>query len=133
MNRTGNMIQGKPYLFQGALAANTSAVYEKELFQSGTISNLHIKFAAGENGTLHIRPMVIQNGEIPIDLINYEENLNQYVSGDDEHFDFKCFMPVENGTKIRLVCDNTGAYASFIDVAIVVDYIDNVREYSVIK
>ena len=133
MNRIGASYQGKPYIFQGALNANTAATYEKELTASGTITNVHIKFAAGENGTLHIRPMVIQNGEIPIDLVNYDATLNQFISGDDEAFDLKCFMPVENGTKIRIECDNTGAYASFVDVVVIVDYVETVREYSVIN
>lgn len=133
LNRTGNILQGKPYVFQGSLAANTSAVYEKELYSAGTITGLHIRFAAGENGTLHIKPMVIQNGEIPIDLINYADGLNDYISGDDETFDFKAYMPVENGTKLRMVCDNQGAYTSFVDIAVIVDYVDTVREYSVIE
>ena len=133
MKRDGLLYTGKPYVFQGALAAGTATTYEMELTAPGKITELHIKFAAGENGTLHIRPMVIQNGEIPIDLVAYGPGLNNFISGDDEQFNFKCFMPIENGAKIRIVADNQGAYTSFVDVAVIVDYADIVREYSVIE
>lgn len=133
INKNGIIYTGKPYVFQGGLAAGTAATYESELTAPGTITDIHIKFAAGENGTLHIRPMVIQNGEIPIDLVSYGPGLNQFVSGDDEQFNFKCFMPVENGTKIRINADNTGAYLSFVDVAVIVEYADTIREYSIIE
>lgn len=133
MNKTGALLQGKPFIFQGALAGNTSKTYEATITTSGHIESMHIKFAAGENGTLHIRPMVIQNGQIPMELVNYDPGLNQFISGDDESFDLKCYMPVENGTKIRIICDNTGANVSFVDVVIVVEYADYVGEFSVIK
>ena len=133
MQRTGMLIQGKSYVFQGALAANTSAVYEMDITSSGHIDKVSVKFAAGENGTLHITPMVIQNGEIPQFLAAFSPGLNNYVSGDDEYIELPCFIPVENGSKIRIIADNQGAYASFVDVIVSVQYRDAIREVSVIN
>lgn len=131
--RNGAILTGKPFVFQGAIDAHTAHTFSEIITASGHIETINIKFAAGENGTLKVRPMVIQNGQIPIDLIKYANGLNQYVSGDDESFTFKCYMPVENGTELRIIVDNTGDYTSFLDVAVIIEFADYIAEYSVIK
>lgn len=132
MNRTGTQNQGKSYVFQGALEAHTNKLYEMDIVANGYIDNVSVKFAAGENGTLHIKPIVIQNGEIPMEMVNFAVDLNPYISGDDEKIELPCYLPVENGSKIRVIAENTGDYTSYVDVIVSVQYHDMVTETSVI-
>lgn len=120
-----------PYIFRESLAAGTSDTYEVELTGIGYIREIRINFAAGENGTLHIRPYVILNGEIVTELLRFGA-ADKYISGDDETLVLSCYQAIENHAKLLVYADNTGAGASQISVDVMVEYIDVQRIESVI-
>lgn len=120
-----------PIVFRETLAAGTSATYESELSGIGYIREMLINFAAGENGTLHLRPYVVLNGEIVIDLLKYGAS-KKYFSGDDAQFRLPCYQAIENHAKLCIDADNTGAGDSEISVDVMVEYIDVQRIDSVI-
>ena len=125
--------QEVPILIQDTLAAGSTKDYTFELSASGRIKKVHIKFATGENGTLHIHPFVIQNGEIPTEILKFAAGSQNYVAGDDEHFDFDCYLPVENHAVLHVIADNTGAAPSMVDVAVIVEYFNAIRHDGVIN
>ena len=130
MNFTGSQIKNEPIVFADSLAAGTSKTYKKELTGNGHISKVTVTFAVGENGTLHIRPYVILNGNILQELINYGGN--RYIAGDSEKFELECFQPIETHAVLYVEADNQGAAASMVDVIVNVNYEDYIQEASVI-
>lgn len=121
-----------PVLFSATVAAGAHTIYKAEITGNGQVKHFRARFAVGENGTLQLRPYVINNGNITINLCDFAENGNNYISGDDENFDFDCYVPVETHAVLCLEVNNTGAYASRLDCAIVVQYEDFIEEETII-
>lgn len=115
-----------PYIFRESLPAGTSKLFDVELTGIGHIRKLVINFAAGENGTLHIRPYIILNGEIIIDLLRYG-GTDQFVSGDDEQITLDCNQAIENKAHLCIFADNVGPGASQVNVNAIVEYMDMIR------
>ncbi len=120
-----------PYIFRESLAANASKTYEVEISGIGYVREILINFAAGENGTLHIRPYVILNGEILIDLLRYGAD-DKYISGDNSQFSLQCYQAIENHAKLCIFADNTGPGDSEVSVDVMIEYVDIQRIESVI-
>lgn len=110
----------------------TKKTLSYELTGNGSIRRFYVRFAVGENGTLHIRPYVILNGNIRVDLCNFAEGGNNYISGDDETISFDCFVPVETHAVAYVEAENVGEYESIIDAAMVVQYEDYIEAESIV-
>ena len=130
MNFTGSQIKSEPIIFADSLAAGTKKTYSYELTGDGHIDKVTVTFATGENGTLHIRPYVILNGNITQELCRYGGN--RYIAGDSEKFELSCFQPIEKKAMLYIEADNTGASASMVDVIVNVTYEDYIKESSII-
>lgn len=119
-----------PYIFRKDIPAGQKGKVEVELTASGFVRQLIVTFATGENGTLHLRPMVIANGGIPFDLLQYAAD--PYINGDDTSFPIACFQEIENGAKLRIEYENTGTGTSKLSVDAIVQYNDYVTERNII-
>lgn len=112
-------------VFRQSVAPGESGYLDCDITAHGFVRSGRIRFAAGENGTLHIRPVIILPGNIQIDLLKYAKGGKQYISGDDETIVFDVKMEVENNTIARVYFDNTGGDGtanSEVDVDIEVEY-----------
>ena len=109
-----------PYVFRKAVPAGEKGVMEIELTGHGFATEVVIIFAAGENGTLQIRPYVMHPGELINDLLRYAGD--NFISGDDSTYRLPCYQEIENHTKLRLAYENTAA-AGTADSQIMVDVI----------
>ena len=101
----------------------------------GFVRSVKIRFAAGENGTLHIRPVVIIPQDIMIDLFKYAAGGDQYVSGDDEAMNSSVKIEVENHAVARVFYYNTGEPGtanSQVNVDIEVEYFEIVEPVNII-
>jgi hypothetical protein len=90
------------------------------LTSHGYVNKVTVNFAAGENGTLHLRPYVVLPGEITQELLKYAGDL--YISGDDCTYELPCYQEIENYTELRVAYDNVGEVGS-ADSQIMVDII----------
>ena len=122
----------RPVLFRKTIAAGDKGCMEAELAAHGVVKRVRVRFAAGENGTLHVRPQAIIPQEIAIDLLQYAEGGDKYISGDDETYEVDCKVEIENHAKIRVWYDNTGSAASFLDVDVEVEYFAIVEPENII-
>lgn len=113
-----------PIVFSDTLSANTKKTYSAELTGNGRIKQINITFATGENGTLHLTPYVIWNGNIRKDLLNYADGADKYIAGDGVNFKFDSYVPIETHAKLCLDADNTGTGASYVDMVVIVEYED---------
>lgn len=104
----------------------------KELTGNGQIKRFHARFACGENGTLHLNPYVILNGNITIKLCDFAKGGDDYIAGDNEEISFDCYVPVETHALACLDVENVGEYPSIVDAAIVVQYEDFIEPESIV-
>lgn len=121
----------KSIVFNESVPAGASGYIDAELDAWGEINSMRVRFAAGENGTLHLRPLVIIPPDLTGDLLQYANGSNKYISGDDENITFDLKYEIENHAKIRLCYENTATDAdsadSIVNVVIGVTYYDIVE------
>lgn len=110
----------------------TKKKFMAELTGNGQIKRFHCRFALGENGTLHIKPYVILNGNIRVDLCAFASNGDNYISGDNEEIAFDCYVPVETHAVAYVEAENVGEYESILDAAMVVQYEDYIEPESIV-
>lgn len=121
-----------PIVFSDVLAAGTKKTYKSELTGNGFIKKINITFAAGENGTLHITPYVLWNGNIRKDLLHYAAGSARYIAGDNINYNLDDNTPIEPNAILCVDAENIGVGSSFVDVVITVVYEDNIQFKTII-
>lgn len=109
-----------PYIFRKSVPAGDSGYMSIPLTGHGFVTKCTVNFAAGENGTLHLRPYVVIPGEITQELLRYAGD--SYISGDDCTYELPCYQEIENHTELRVAYENVGKVGS-ADSQIMVDII----------
>jgi len=122
----------KTYVFRKTITPGDSGYIDAELSAHGFVKAVKIRFAAGENGTLHIRPTVVIPQDIPIDLLSYAQGGDKFVSGDDETVSSDVKFEIENHAILRVWYDNQGIGNSFLNVDIEVEYFSVVEPTNII-
>lgn len=125
----------KVYPFRKFIPAGESGSVEVPLVSHGVVENVKVRFASGENATLHIRPVAVIPQEIEIDLFVYPEGCDPYVSGDMEVMDSDIGVEIENHALIRVYYENTGGLGtadSFLNVDVTVKYFSIVEPENII-
>jgi hypothetical protein len=107
-------------------------IFSADLTGNGQINHFRARFACGENGTLHLRPYVILNGNIRVDLCNFAAGGDQYIAGDNEEIEFDCYVPIETHAVAYVEAENTGEYPSLVDAAMTVQYEDFIESESIV-
>ncbi len=114
-------------IFRKLVDGGSDGVLVKDLATHGVITGVTIRYAAGESGTLRIRPLVVHPGNITVDLLSYADNGDNYVSGDDETIKSDISIEIERKSQIQIEYENTGIEESFVNVDVEVTYFE-VRE-----
>lgn len=117
--------------FAGA-STPSAKILSADLTGNGQINHFRARFACGENGTLHLKPYVILNGNIRIDLCNFAQGGDQYIAGDNEEIEFDCYVPIETHAVAYVEAENTGEYPSLVDAAMTVQYEDFIESESIV-
>lgn len=121
--------------YRKAIPAGGSGWLDIPIKAHGFVDFIRIRFAAGEAGTLHIRPVVILPQDILIDLITYAENGDHYISGDNETIEINIKREVENHSIARVFYENTGEAGSTdsqLNVDIGVTYFEIIEPANII-
>jgi len=116
----------------GGESVNTKIIFSADLTGNGQINHFRARFACGENGTLHLRPYVILNGNIRVNLCNFAQGGDQYIAGDNEEIEFDCYVPIETHATAYVEAENTGEYPSLVDAAMTVQYEDFIESESIV-
>lgn len=112
--------------------STTKKMFSADITGNGQINGFYARFACGENGTLHLKPYVILNGNIRVDLCNFAQGGDQYLAGDNETISFDCFVPVETHAVAYVEAENVGGYPSIVDAAMTVQYEDFIESESIV-
>ena len=129
MHRNGSAM--RPVIFRQKVAPGEKLHLESTLEGNGSITELIVTFAAGENGTLHITPYVILNGNIRQELLIYGGD-EHYISGDSVSHKLPCYQPIERHATLCVDAENVGAAESVVSVDVIVRYNDIVTERTII-
>ncbi|WP_353853165.1 hypothetical protein [Dehalobacter restrictus] len=109
--------------FRVNLAAGEEVTLTERIKSDGTIESMRARFYAGQENCLQIRPCVLQKGRKSlIDLLTYPEGTVNYISGEDDTFEYPVVLSVQNDDEIKLYCKNVGDYEYTIVIDIVIDY-----------
>lgn len=122
-------------VYRKAIPAGASGYLDIPITAHGYIDFVRCRFAAGEAGTLHIRPVAILPQEILIDLLVYASGGDKYLSGDDETIEVSIKKEVENHSICRVYYENTGEPGSAdsqLNVDIGVTYFELVEPKNII-
>lgn len=121
-------------IFRKKIPANTEGFLDLGITAHGYVRSVKTRFAAGENGTLQVRPVVIVPQDIMIDLFKYAAE--PYLSGDDETVQSDIKVEVENHTIARVYYKNTAtdpdSADSFLNVDIEVEYFEIIEPANII-
>lgn len=121
-------------IFRKKIPANTEGFLDLNITAHGYVRSVKTRFAAGENGTLQVRPVVIVPQDIMIDLFKYAAE--PYLSGDDETVQSDIKVEVENHTIARVYYKNIAtdpdSADSFLNVDIEVEYFEIIEPANII-
>lgn len=109
----------KTYVFRQSVPYSQSGYLDCNCVAHGFVEKVKVRFAAGENGTLRIRPVLIIPQEIQIDLLDYAGD--KFVSGDDETIESTVRFETENNAVLRVYYDNISTDALSADSVVNVD------------
>jgi len=124
----------KAYTFRRRVPAGEAGYIDQRVSSHGYVNSLRVRFAAGENGTLKIRPVMIIPPEIQIDLYGYADD-DKWLIGDNELIESGISFETENDAVLRIYYENTadeGTVDSFVNVDIGVTYYSVVEVENVI-
>lgn len=109
--------------FDKVIPAGQTLEFTSKVKDDGTIEKLTVKFYIGQEKGLRVIPTVIHNNNQPEALITYPTGTEQYLSGDDDYFDFPIVVPVALNDVIKLKAINTDStYDYHLTAAITIDY-----------
>lgn len=118
--------------FRKVVLPGESGYLDAPITAHGNITDVKIRFAAGENGTLKVRPVQIIPQDIMIDLLDYAKGAERFISGDDETFHAMVKFETENNAIARVYYENTGIGNSFLNVDITVQFYEIIEPANII-
>lgn len=86
---------------------------------NGAVKQLRIRFYPGVERALHVRPYVLHKAQLPENIITYVQESEQYISGDDDFYEFPCLIPVEYDDEVKVWARNDNdvyLYTLVVDV-----------------
>jgi len=109
--------------FRKILTVGQETTMKEFIKDDGTIEGLRVRFNQGQQGSLLVRPYIEVKGGSIIDLVTYQQDSDQYLSGDDDKFEFDISLPVGRNDQICVYAKNNSAtYGRTVVVDIIVDY-----------
>lgn len=109
--------------FRKVLAAGEDVILKSRILADGTIEGLRAKFYPGQENTLQVRPCLWQTGRnVLVDLVTYAEGTDQFISGDDDYFEYPITQDCLKDDEIWVIAKNTGEYPYTIVIDVSIDY-----------
>jgi hypothetical protein len=103
--------------------STTMAVYREVVKADGTVEELRVRFYQGQQKSLQVTPHVNHKGNQFESLVNYADNTDQFLSGDNDYFVMPVVVSVEYLDYIEVYVTNTDATNAYtLSVDVIVDY-----------
>ena len=126
----------RAYNFFKEVPYNTDGQIEQLLTADGFVNSIRVRFATGENGTLFLRPVIIINPDIIIDLFRFGSGADRWISGDSETISIDLHYEIEANSRLVVFYKNTAenpeTVPSRVDVNVGVTYYSMVEPEGII-
>lgn len=109
--------------FVKTIQPNTTEILKERIKDNGTVEEVRIRFYAGVERSLKVRPYVMHDNRKPEDIFTYPEGTDKYITGDDDYLDFPVSVDVELDDEMVIWVNNDNlSYPYTLAVFVVVSY-----------
>ena len=108
--------------FRKTIPAGEREKIEERIKGDGTVENLNIKFYIGQELYLKVMPYIRHIGNKIQYMVTVAGEDNNWLTGDDDDFNFNICIPVSNDDILVVEYDNTSSYDYNLVVNIAIDY-----------
>lgn len=121
----------KEYMvFRKTIPANTTIpiVFKERIKGDGTVESLDVRFYIGQQKMLQVNPYIEHKNEMIESLVQFQDDCDQFLAGDDDRFSFNPIIPVENNEQVCVsVINNDPVNDYTLMVTVGVDYYGGTR------
>lgn len=116
------MNKQEPLLFRQNVPKGTTINLRERIKADGTIEKVIVRFFAGQEMDLKVKPQLVKKGDMYVDLIKYVGD-EKTLSGEDDTFTFDTSLAVENDDEILITAENINLDFDYTLMCIVqIDY-----------
>lgn len=109
--------------FQRVIQPNTTEIIKERLKMNGMIEKVTIRFYAGCEKSLKVRPYVQHHGEKMQDMFTFPEGAEKFIAGDDDLYEYDVAIEIFNDDELHVWVNNTDLnYAYTLNCFIAVNY-----------
>lgn len=113
----------EPISFVAVIPPLQTRKFAERVKADGTVEKLKVRFFAGQEKSLQVRPYILHKGRKIEDLVTYPEGTNEYLCGDDDYLEFDLSIPVENDDEIVIAVSNMDIDDPYtLNVSVMIDY-----------
>jgi hypothetical protein len=121
--KRGQEMKKEVLSFRKEIAPNSVENLKEMIKDNGAIEEVRIRFYAGQERSLQVRPYVTHNGGITEDMFTYVGGTENILSGDDDYFVFPVNVEVKYDEHVNVWVSNISAdYTYTLAVDIVIAY-----------
>jgi hypothetical protein len=109
--------------FRQDVPAGETVIIKERIKDNGTIEQVRVRFYAGQEKELQVRPYVEHHARNSEDVISYAEGTQPFLSGEDDEFIFPCAVDVQYDDSFVVWAKNNDlVYTYTVSVDVVISY-----------
>lgn len=110
-------------VFRKDVSGGETIILDERIKSNGRIVEVRVRFYDGSEGSFHVRPYVLHKGSLQENVVSYPDQGEQFISGNDDYFNFPVSVDVENDDQLKVWAENTSTflYTLVVDVVLVYD------------
>lgn len=116
--------------FRESVMSGQNGSIKERLKSMGRVTEVRIRFYAGQEGTLRISPYILHKNSRREDIVTYaNNNTGAYLNGDDDYFIFPVSIDFDNDDEFVVEYINYGGYTYTLKVDVIVNYLEHEGDY----
>jgi hypothetical protein len=117
--------QGKKevVIFRYDLPAGKKVTLKERIKADCTLTEVRVRFYAGQEGSLHVRPYIMHKNQRPEEIFTFVDGGNNFLSGeDDSAVPYPVSVSAEYDDELVVEAENTSTFVYTVFVDMIVDY-----------
>lgn len=109
--------------FRQNIGAGVTTILQERIKAPCTVETVRVRFYKGQQLALQVNPYIEHKGHLKENLITYAEGTRQFLSGEDDSFDYDVVLTADYDDYLKVWVSNTdplNAYDVIVDIK--VDY-----------
>lgn len=111
--------------FSQLVVANTSMTLKERIKGDGAVTEVRVRFFAGQQQGLQVHPYVLHKNRVVEDVFTYSSGTDNFLSGDDDYLIFPVKVNIELDDEIAVELkniDTTYSYTAKVFVTVRYDF-----------